>query len=82
MDRDRLTLQATRERKSPEWAPLLKPENRCVFLGNDDACTIYEDRPAVCRKVLVTTPVVECSRAEGRPYPVLFRSLNLFSALL
>jgi Fe-S-cluster containining protein len=23
---------------------------RCVFLGEDDLCTIYEDRPQSCRK--------------------------------
>ena len=25
-------------------------DGRCVFLGGDDRCTIYEDRPANCRR--------------------------------
>lgn len=25
-------------------------EGRCVFLGEDDRCTIYEDRPVNCRR--------------------------------
>jgi Fe-S-cluster containining protein len=25
-------------------------EGRCVFLGGDDRCTIYEDRPMNCRR--------------------------------
>lgn len=25
-------------------------EGRCIFLGPDDRCTIYEDRPANCRR--------------------------------
>ena len=25
-------------------------DGRCVFLGPDDRCTIYEDRPANCRR--------------------------------
>jgi Fe-S-cluster containining protein len=28
---------------------------RCIFLGEDDLCTIYEDRPASCRRF-------ECTR--------------------
>jgi Fe-S-cluster containining protein len=25
-------------------------DGKCIFLGDDDRCTIYEDRPASCRK--------------------------------
>ena len=28
---------------------LKKEESRCVFLGEDDKCTIYEHRPRICR---------------------------------
>lgn len=31
-------------------------DGRCVFLGDDDRCTIYEDRPVNCRQF-------ECIRA-------------------
>jgi Fe-S-cluster containining protein len=31
-------------------------DGRCIFLGDDDRCTIYEDRPANCRRF-------ECTRA-------------------
>ncbi len=33
----------------------------CVFLGADDRCTIYEDRPSVCGTHLVTSPPAACS---------------------
>lgn len=31
------------------------PTGRCHFLGDDDRCTIYEDRPSACR-------AFECTR--------------------
>jgi Fe-S-cluster containining protein len=30
-------------------------DGKCIFLGEDDLCTIYEDRPASCRRF-------ECTR--------------------
>jgi Fe-S-cluster containining protein len=30
-------------------------EGRCQFLGNDDRCTIYEDRPMACREFQCVT---------------------------
>jgi Fe-S-cluster containining protein len=33
----------------------------CPFL-EDEACSIYADRPLVCREYLVTTPAANCSR--------------------
>lgn len=42
IDRARLDAQAARERKSPEWRQFGRVDNRCVFLGADNACRIYE----------------------------------------
>ncbi|HEY3059082.1 MAG TPA: YkgJ family cysteine cluster protein [Chloroflexota bacterium] len=33
----------------------------CPFL-EDESCSIYEDRPLVCREYLVTTPAANCAR--------------------
>jgi hypothetical protein len=33
----------------------------CAFLGADDRCTIYDDRPSVCGVHLVTSPPPACS---------------------
>ncbi|MFT3766432.1 MAG: YkgJ family cysteine cluster protein [Minicystis sp.] len=35
----------------------------CPFLGADGGCTIYDDRPLVCREHLVTTPAKSCANA-------------------
>jgi Fe-S-cluster containining protein len=39
-------------------------ETACVFLGPDSACTVYEDRPSICRALLVTSDPEGC-RAGG-----------------
>lgn len=33
----------------------------CLFLGDGERCTIYEDRPSVCGTHLVTSPAANCS---------------------
>jgi len=70
VDLDRLKAQASRERRSPEWAKFWSIENRCVFLGEDGACRIYEDRPASCRRLLVTTPPEACTTLGAPIAPV------------
>ena len=37
-----------------------REEAACVFLGADGACTVYEDRPSICRAVLVTSDPEAC----------------------
>jgi Fe-S-cluster containining protein len=83
IDRERLAVQAARERKSPEWRKFWSKENRCVFLGDDGACGIYEDRPSVCRKHVVTTPAAACTTdgAAVAPVQVLLAEILLSAAL-
>lgn len=35
-------------------------EKRCVFLGSDDMCTIYDIRPMTCRRHMVTSDPIHC----------------------
>ncbi len=83
IDHDRLNLQAARERQSPEWRRYGSEDNRCVFLGADGACQVYHDRPSICRKHLVTTPVAACSTAglTVAPVQVLFAEILLSAEL-
>jgi uncharacterized protein len=83
LDHARLRNQAARERKSPEWNKFGNPENRCVFLGSDGACRVYEQRPAICRKHLVVSPPSACT-TEGTPIApmqVLLADILLSAAL-
>jgi hypothetical protein len=41
-----------------------------VFLGPTGTCTVYADRPASCRKLLVVSDPVECSTPEGAVQPI------------
>ncbi len=41
-------------------------QHPCVFLGTDERCTIYEDRPSVCGTHLVSSPPAACSDPAAR----------------
>ena len=46
---------------NPEDFYLLSYENRkCVFLGSDDKCQVYNDRPSVCRTNAVLGEASQC----------------------
>jgi Fe-S-cluster containining protein len=70
IDEERLNHQASRERKSADWAKFWHPTNACVFLSPAGSCRIYEDRPCVCRRLLVTTPPEACTTAGAPVAPV------------
>ena len=70
VDHARLEVQAARKRSSPAWANFWSLENRCVFLSTEGTCRVYEDRPAVCRRLLVTTPPEACTTAGAALAPV------------
>ena len=70
VDLERLQLQAARERQSPEWQRFGSPNNRCVFLSETGVCRVYNDRPSICRKHVVTTPVSACTTAGEVVAPV------------
>ena len=70
IDLEKLERQAEREPNSPEWQVHWSNESRCVFLGSDSRCRIYEHRPAACRKLLVTTPADLCASSSSEIEPV------------
>lgn len=83
IDRERLAVQAARERRSPDWRKFGSADNRCVFLGAEGACGIYEDRPSICRKHMVTTPAAACTTdgAAVAPVQVLLAEIALSAGL-
>jgi len=64
IDRQRLERQA--EKTGATWNDLSHEDQRCVFLGEDRNCTVYEHRPGACRKYLVVTPPKFC---DSQKYP-------------
>lgn len=69
IDLERLAEQAKRPRQGAEWRAGKVTNNRCVFLGKDNACRSYEDRPSACRKLAVTSDPIECATPNGIPRP-------------
>lgn len=67
IDSARLQAQAQRSRKDSTWKLGAFLENRCVFLGEDQACTIYSFRPTTCRRMAVTTPAEHCADFSKTP---------------
>lgn len=68
IETNRLKRQAeipTRMDGTSEWRELPSEVRRCVFLGTDNLCSIYEQRPAACRKYFVRTPPENCKDIKG-----------------
>lgn len=67
IDRPRLQTQSQRPPQDNAWRQRSRiTENRCVFLGEDEACSIYESRPVMCRRHSVTTPAINCFNTEDQ----------------
>jgi Fe-S-cluster containining protein len=58
IDEARLARQA--EKTEATWLELSPEDRRCVFLGDDRACQVYEHRPNACRKYLVKSEPELC----------------------
>lgn len=71
IDMDRLQELSQRRKNDPLWRAGAAPMNRCVFLGSDNACRTYENRPAVCRKLSVVSPAIDCATIGAFPQPVM-----------
>ncbi|MCB0384155.1 MAG: YkgJ family cysteine cluster protein [Bdellovibrionales bacterium] len=55
---------------------------RCVFLGEDRSCQVYEMRPLSCRKCLVDSDPRNCSDpAQDKINPILVPELELLISL-
>jgi len=58
-------LEHQRHWQSPEaFAAHPLEETRCVFLGEDGSCAVYEDRPSACRALLVASDPEFCRTAK------------------
>ena len=79
---ERLNEQAQRSRLDEKWARGFVHENRCVFLGDDNACRNYDNRPSVCRKHSVVSPVKECDFLGGSPVPKILPAAEIIMSVV
>jgi len=69
--------ETERQRLAAAWFSL---QIACPFLENE-ACSIYQDRPLVCRGYLVTSPADACSRLFRDPVRQIKQEVRLGSVL-
>nr|WP_295899544.1 YkgJ family cysteine cluster protein [uncultured Bdellovibrio sp.] len=67
IERSRLQQQSKRTLQDPIWREGVRNlSNRCVFLNSEGACSIYENRPVMCRRHSVTSPAKNCETSDGK----------------
>jgi len=65
-----LERQALLGNSSASYYSLSFQNRKCVFLSEEGACTVYEDRPAVCRTNFVVGNAKQCDTSDGKEKPV------------
>lgn len=50
---------------SEDFYKLSYDERKCVFLGSENNCQVYKDRPSVCRTNAVLGEASQCSTVQG-----------------
>jgi len=67
IDFDRLDAQAVARNFSEEFYKLSFEQRACVFLDSNGSCSVYEDRPSVCRTNAVIGDSSQCDTSKGLP---------------
>jgi Fe-S-cluster containining protein len=70
IDLEKLQKQATAGSDAGSWYKIPFNERSCVFLNKDNACSIYEKRPAVCRTNQVLGNASQCDTRDGIEKPL------------
>lgn len=65
IDRALLQKQMNAGNNSDEFYKLSYESRKCVFLGENSLCQVYEDRPSVCRTNAVLGEASQCSTQNG-----------------
>lgn len=52
------------------WYELAYEERKCVFVNSQGECSLYEDRPSVCRSNYVISDPIQCDTSDGVERPL------------
>ncbi|MDD0854034.1 YkgJ family cysteine cluster protein [Halobacteriovorax sp. GB3] len=66
IDLKKLYLQSEARNDVSKWYNIPYDIRRCLFLDENNACKIYENRPAVCRTNMVLSDPKTCSTIDGK----------------
>lgn len=65
IDEDLLKIQMEAKNDSTAFFKIKFEDRRCIFLSEDGSCSVYEDRPAVCRTNAVLGEASQCSTRDS-----------------
>ncbi|AHI05488.1 hypothetical protein BDW_04900 [Bdellovibrio bacteriovorus W] len=60
-DSDKINRLKTQRNSKSTWSNLNSQSRKCIFLNDRNLCSIYSDRPLLCRMMRVTTDPNFCS---------------------
>lgn len=69
IDRERLAFQAQFSDDYDQWMRVPYETRGCIFLDAQDGCTVYEDRPSVCRTNYSLSDPALCETKDGQTQP-------------
>lgn len=65
VDLNRLKIQMTVMNNGDDFFKIPYEDRRCIFLDKEGACSVYEDRPSVCRTNAVLSDASLCDTSHG-----------------
>lgn len=65
IDLERFKIQMNAKDDSRAFYSIKYEDRRCVFLGQDGSCEVYEDRPSVCRTNAVLGEASQCDTKDS-----------------
>lgn len=63
---DNFHLQVKAENNTTDFMSINYKNRACLFLDSDNACSVYEDRPSVCRTNAVVGNAEQCKNDDGQ----------------
>ena len=83
VDLKRLIQQARAGNDADKWYKIPYQIRKCVFLGDENQCRIYKDRPMVCRSNNVLSDPENCKTEDGKEKPIrLLKTIKANMAII
>jgi Fe-S-cluster containining protein len=76
IDRERLKIQMEAGANGDAYFNIPYDDRKCIFLDDQGACAVYEDRPSVCRTNVVLGSPEQCDTSKAILPTRLVRTLN------
>jgi len=74
VDRSKLYLQAKAKNDYKYWMDIPYEQRKCIFLSEKGECSVYKDRPSVCRTNYSLSAAEKCDTSNGGQSKRLLRT--------